>query len=86
MVLPAIYNLMAVSDFHIVLKASGLVSKDPNGKSDPYCCVYLGTIENSPHKTEVKYGTLNPVWNETFVIKGSELSPFLHTFGKQAGR
>lgn len=64
-----------------VLRAAKLAAKDPNGKSDPYCRVYLGAADHIMHRTEVKAGTLNPEWKETFTLFGGELAPFLHTQG-----
>lgn len=67
---------------HAVLRASNVAAKDPNGKSDPYCQVYLGATDVMVHKTEVKTGTLEPEWKETFVLYDGELSPFLYSPGK----
>ena len=65
-----------------MLKAANLTAKDPNGKSDPYCRIFLGGTDHILHKTEIKSGTLNPVWKEAFTLFEGELAPFLHTQGK----
>lgn len=65
-----------------VLRAANLAAKDPNGKSDPYCQVYLGATEVIVHRTEIKPGTLDPEWKETFVIYDGELTPFLYSPGE----
>jgi len=65
-----------------VIKGSKLAVKDPNGKSDPFCTVYLGGTDLRVHKTETKPHTLNPVWNQTFSFYGIDLQPFLHSFGE----
>ncbi len=65
-----------------VVKAANLAAKDPNGKSDPFCSVYLGATESDIHKTKIKTGTLDPEWNEVFDLYGSELAPFMHSDGK----
>jgi len=41
------------------------VAKDYNGKSDPYISIWCGATKN---KTKTKKATLEPEWNETFVI------------------
>lgn len=64
----------------LVIRASKVSACDPNGKSDPYCIVYLGSTEPS-HKTEVKSATLDPVWNETFSFQGKHLSQFVTVSG-----
>ena len=62
-----------------MVRAAKLASRDPNGKSDPYCRVYLGATDHILHRTEVKQCTLNPEWMETFTLFETELAPFLHT-------
>jgi len=45
-----------------------LVSKDPNGKSDPFCVVTIEQPKNNviaKHTTKVQPKTLQPVWNES---------------------
>lgn len=54
----------------IIIKCQNLMAKDISGKSDPYVKIwhtYKGKkIEKV--KTSVKYSTLNPVYNESFVF------------------
>lgn len=49
-----------------IVKATELLSKDSNGKSDPYVKVYLNGEEF--YKTKTKKKTLDPIWNETATI------------------
>eukprot|EP00961_Rhodomonas_salina_P198990 2684117-Rhodomonas_salina.1 len=49
----------------VVHKAEGLVAKDRGGTSDPFCEVKLG---KQRQKTKVKPKTLNPNWDETFLL------------------
>lgn len=42
-----------------------LVGKDIGGKSDPYVILRCG---QSQAKSSVKSNTVNPVWNETFIL------------------
>ena len=66
-----------------MVKAANLAAKDPNGKSDPYCHVFLGAGgETVVHKTDIKQSTLEPEWNATFTLYEGELTPFLHSVGK----
>jgi len=48
-----------------ITQGKNLVSKDSNGKSDPYCKVWLGS---NKFQTKVKAKTLNPVWDDVFTI------------------
>jgi Ca2+-dependent lipid-binding protein len=48
-----------------VIAGRDLIAKDFNGKSDPYISIWCGSTKN---KTKTKKETLEPVWNETFVI------------------
>ena len=66
-----------------VISASKVIASDPNGKSDPYCVVYLGPSTEHAHKTEVKAATLDPVWNETFYFQGRSLEPLVTVSGQQ---
>ncbi len=65
-----------------MLRAANLMAKDPNGKSDPYCHVYLGATESVHHKTETKPSTLEPEWKQTFTLYDGELLPFLYSPGE----
>jgi len=51
-----------------VIAGKDLVAKDYNGKSDPYISIWCGA---SKYKTKTKKATLNPEWNEIFVIPSS---------------
>jgi Ca2+-dependent lipid-binding protein len=44
-----------------------LVSRDSNNLSDPYCKIKTDNC-NKVHKTTIKYKTLQPEWEEVFVI------------------
>ena len=44
-----------------VVEAADLLASDANGKSDPFCVVKLGDMQEQ--KTEVIPTTLNPKWN-----------------------
>ena len=68
---------------HVVISASKVIASDPNGKSDPYCVVYLGHLTEYAHKTEVKKATLDPEWKETFSFRGRSLEPFVTISGQQ---
>eukprot|EP00210_Caulerpa_lentillifera_P008307 g7927.t1 len=50
--------------------ATQLPSMDLNGFSDPFCFIIVG---DRRFKTSVKKKTLNPVWNETFIIPEKDL-------------
>ncbi|XP_046849050.1 intersectin-1-like [Xenia sp. Carnegie-2017] len=51
-----------------IIEGSDLKASDPNGLSDPYCEVSLGSQE---HKTKVITNTLNPKWNSSmqFILR-----------------
>ncbi len=49
----------------VVQKAEGLLAMDRGGTSDPFCELQLGKQKK---KTKVKPKTLNPQWDETFLL------------------
>nr|XP_031845703.1 protein unc-13 homolog 4B isoform X2 [Nomia melanderi] len=51
-----------------VIEAKELVSKDANGKSDPFCALYLESAPTRRYNTAVKTSTLSPVWEEHFEL------------------
>ncbi|XP_034941538.1 protein unc-13 homolog 4B isoform X4 [Chelonus insularis] len=51
-----------------VIEAKELVSKDSNGKSDPFCALYLESAPTRRYNTAVKTSTLTPVWEEHFEL------------------
>ncbi|XP_076396434.1 C2 and C2B_Munc13-like domain-containing protein staccato isoform X1 [Megachile rotundata] len=51
-----------------VIEAKELVSKDANGKSDPFCALYLESAPTRRYNTAVKTATLSPVWEEHFEL------------------
>ncbi|XP_020290678.1 protein unc-13 homolog 4B isoform X2 [Pseudomyrmex gracilis] len=51
-----------------VIEAKELVSKDSNGKSDPFCVLYLESAPTRRYNTAVKTCTLSPVWEEHFEL------------------
>lgn len=46
-----------------VVQGTGLLAKDPNGKSDPFCVVRFG--DQQEQTTPVVQNSLNPKWNCT---------------------
>ena len=65
-----------------VQRAVELNAADPNGKSDPYCVIHLGSPGEQLFKTDVNNGTLNPEWNESYTIQNKQRSPYVFTAGK----
>ncbi len=51
-----------------IFEARGLLGKDMLGSSDPYCTFYLTTNPLARYNTSYKPKTLDPVWNEDFVL------------------
>ncbi|XP_012537969.2 protein unc-13 homolog 4B isoform X3 [Monomorium pharaonis] len=51
-----------------VIEAKELVPKDSNGKSDPFCALYLESAPTRRYNTAVKTCTLTPVWEEHFEL------------------
>ncbi|XP_074096629.1 C2 and C2B_Munc13-like domain-containing protein staccato isoform X2 [Cotesia typhae] len=51
-----------------VIEAKELISKDSNGKSDPFCALYLESAPTRRYNTAVKTMTLAPVWEEHFEL------------------
>jgi len=60
-IVPKVFTELVVT----IIDGRGLAIKDSNGKSDPYLNIWCGATKN---KTKVQKKTLDPVWNETFVI------------------
>lgn len=48
--------------------ARSLRGKDISGLSDPFCTFYLSTNPHARYNTSYKPKTLNPTWNEDFVL------------------
>ena len=48
--------------------ARSLRGKDISGQSDPFCTFYLSTNPHARYNTSYKPKTLNPTWNEEFVL------------------
>ncbi|XP_012283294.1 protein unc-13 homolog 4B isoform X2 [Orussus abietinus] len=62
---------MEAPELHLgveVIEAKELVSKDANGKSDPFCALYLESSPTRRYNTAVKTSTLSPVWEEHFEL------------------
>ena len=59
-------DFLDVSFFLVVVKGEDLPALDPIGTSDPYCILKIGKEER---QTTIKYRTLNPLWNETYVFE-----------------
>jgi len=64
-----------------IISGSNLVAMDFNGKSDPFCEIWM-VRDNKPQyqrppvakeiqKTQIQKTTLSPVWNESFVFPAS---------------
>lgn len=67
------YDFNANSLSVTVLQAEDLPALDMGGTSDPYVKVYLLPDKKKKFETKVHRKTLNPVFNETFVFKVSNL-------------
>ena len=52
----------------VVRSASGLLAVDPDGMSDPYVSVVVGSL--APWSSQVVAGSLEPRWNESYRAKG----------------
>ena len=53
-----------------MVKGEDFPALDPTGTSDPYCILKIGKEER---QTTVKFRTLNPIWNETYVFELDKL-------------
>lgn len=51
-----------------VVEAKELQPKDPNGQSDPFVTMYIGSNPSHRYNTSVKSTTLNPSWEEHFSL------------------
>ncbi|KAF8564976.1 hypothetical protein P879_09033 [Paragonimus westermani] len=60
-----------------VITARELMSKDRNGKSDPYCII---RVLNRCAHTSTVYKTLNPTWNQAFVFPVTDIWTALQIF------
>ncbi|XP_032597661.1 protein unc-13 homolog 4B isoform X2 [Drosophila grimshawi] len=55
-----------------IIKAENLMSKDPNGLSDPFVTLYLESNNSHRYNSSVKPCTLNPIWEEHFSLPITE--------------
>eukprot|EP01130_Rhizamoeba_saxonica_P010343 TRINITY_DN4231_c0_g1_i2.p1 TRINITY_DN4231_c0_g1~~TRINITY_DN4231_c0_g1_i2.p1 ORF type:complete len:516 (-),score=110.34 TRINITY_DN4231_c0_g1_i2:83-1630(-) len=62
------------------VEAVGVLACDVTGTSDPYCVFYLGDDEEEALKTSVIYTTLNPVWNEEYVLNCTTIAQLLNIY------
>jgi len=51
-----------------IIKAENLLSKDPNGLSDPFVTLYLESNNSHRYNSSVKTATLSPIWEEHFSL------------------
>lgn len=66
-----------------VVRAASVAAKDPNGRSDPYCVIYLAAASGEhSNRTEVQHSTLDPEWKEMFTFNERALSPFVTHKGR----
>ena len=64
-------HVLQAPEMHLnieVLEAKELVPKDANGKSDPFCVLYLESQPTKRYNTTVKPETLTPVWQEHIAL------------------
>ena len=59
-----------------LLDAKDLSAADRGGKSDPYCVFSLNG--QKVFKSQTKKKTLNPAWNEDFIVNVVRALPHLH--------
>ena len=56
-----------------MLKGRDLVASDTNGRSDPYCIVWVG---QKNFRTSVQHCTLNPEWMQSMTFLSDALKDF----------
>uniref|UniRef100_A0A8C3PGM0 Unc-13 homolog D n=1 Tax=Calidris pygmaea TaxID=425635 RepID=A0A8C3PGM0_9CHAR len=72
-----------------VKEAKGILGKDVSGFSDPYCLIERMKAvvkdlipEDQIHRTQVISQTLNPAWDETFILDSDVVESVRHKLGE----